>query len=109
MLPKQLSRSGIDQARKPRSGRGLGWNAGVVAGSTLLAASVPEALRPQSDGIGEVAMGLAAGAGAPAAGLVVAFGEFTALSIIGAAAGALMLAAVRVGARPSQDAVVEPS
>ena len=63
---------------------GLGWNAGVVGGSTMLAVSAPPALRPQTEGIGEVAMGLAAGAGAPIAGLIVAFGDFTALSIAGA-------------------------
>lgn len=45
-------------------------------------------------------MELAAGAGAPAAGLVVALGEFTALAIIGAAGGALMLRAVRIGQGP---------
>jgi hypothetical protein len=44
---------------------GLGWNAGIVGGTTLLAASVPAALRPQTEGVREVAMGLAAGAGAP--------------------------------------------
>jgi hypothetical protein len=44
---------------------GLGWNAGVVGGSTMLAGSVPATLRPQTEGIGEVVMGLAAGAGAP--------------------------------------------
>jgi len=87
---------------------GLGWNAGVVGGSTMLAASVPAALRPQTEGIGEVAMGLAAGAGAPAAGLIVAFGDFTALSIAGAVGGVLMLAALRLdGGRPQQP-VVEP-
>jgi MFS family permease len=87
---------------------GLGWNAGVVGGSTMLAASVPAALRPQTEGIGEVAMGLAAGAGAPAAGLIVAFGDFTALSIAGAVGGVLMFAALRLdGGRPQQP-VVEP-
>jgi MFS family permease len=75
---------------------GLGWNAGVVGASTMLAASVPPALRPQTEGIGEVAMGLAAGAGAPVAGLIVAFGEFTTLSIAGAAGGVVMLAALRL-------------
>jgi MFS family permease len=74
---------------------GLGWNAGVVGGSTMLAVSAPPALRPQTEGIGEVAMGLAAGAGAPVAGLIVAFGDFTALSIAGAVGGVLMLAALR--------------
>jgi MFS family permease len=70
---------------------GLGWNAGVVAGSTMLTASVPAALRPQAEGIGEVAMGLAAGAGAPIAGVIVAVGDMGALSIAAAVGGALLL------------------
>ena len=64
---------------------GVGWNCGVVGGSTLLAASVPTTLRPRVEGLGEVAMGLAAGAGAPLAGVIVAFGGFTTLSLVGAA------------------------
>jgi hypothetical protein len=60
---------------------GLGWNAGVVGGSTMLTRSVPASLRLQTEGIGEVAMGLAAGAGAPVAGLIVAFGDFATLAI----------------------------
>jgi MFS family permease len=77
---------------------GLGWNAGVVGGSTMLAASVPTALRPQAEGIGEVAMGLAAGAGAPLAGLVVAFGDIASLTLVGAGGGVLILATL-VGRR----------
>jgi hypothetical protein len=49
------------------------------------------------------------GAGAPAAGLIVAFGDFTALSISGAVGGILMFAAVRMGERESQEAAVAPS
>jgi MFS family permease len=74
---------------------GLGWNAGVVGGSTMLAASVPVALRPQAEGVGEVAMGLAAGAGAPIAGVIVAVGDIGALSIACAIGGALLLLAPR--------------
>jgi Major Facilitator Superfamily len=88
---------------------GLGWNAGVVAGSTMLAASVPGHLRPQAEGIGEVAMGLAAGAGAPVAGLLVAYGDFTTLSMAAVVAGALMLAALRLGDRAEAAVAVEPS
>jgi hypothetical protein len=88
---------------------GLGWNAGVVGGSTMLAAAVPPALRPQTEGIGEVAMGLAAGAGAPIAGLIVAFGDFTTLSIAAAVGGALLFAALRLGARAAPEAAVRPS
>jgi MFS family permease len=61
---------------------GVGWNFGVVGSSTMLAASVPSRLRPHAEGVGEVAMGLAAGAGAPIAGVVFASGGFTALSVI---------------------------
>ena len=88
---------------------GLGWNAGVVAGSTMLAASVPGHLRPQAEGIGEVAMGLAAGAGAPVAGLLVAYGDFTTLSIAVVVGGALMLAALRLAERAEPAVAVEPS
>jgi len=80
---------------------GVGWNLGVVGGSALLSASVPAALRPRVEGIGEVSMGLAAGAGAPVAGVVVAFGGFAALSLAGAlvaATGVLALAFARLTA-----------
>jgi MFS family permease len=87
---------------------GLGWNAGVVGGSTMLAASVPAELRPQTEAIGEVAMGLAAGAGAPIAGLIVAFGDITTLALVGAVGGVLMLLALRLGEQPSQLEHVAP-
>ena len=77
---------------------GVGWNFGVVGGSALLAASVPARLRPQVEGLGEVSMGLAAGAGAPIAGLIVALGGFAALSLAGAVvAAATMLALAFAG------------
>ena len=74
---------------------GLGWNCGVVGGSALLAASVPAALRPRSEAIGEASMGLAAAAGAPAAGLVVALGGFTTTWVAGALVGAVILTGTR--------------
>jgi MFS family permease len=60
---------------------GLGWNFGIVGGSTLLSASTTPRLRPHAEGIGEVAMGIAAGVGAPIAGLLVAGGGFASLSL----------------------------
>ena len=62
---------------------GLGWNCGVVGGSALLAASVPPALRPRSEAIGEASMGL------------VALGGFTTLCLAGSVAGTALLAATR--------------
>jgi hypothetical protein len=64
----------------------------------MLAASVPPSLRTHTEGIGEIAMGLAAGAGAPIGGLIVAVGDFTTLSIAGAVAATLIFAALRLGA-----------
>jgi MFS family permease len=78
------------------AGLGLGWNAGVVGGTTMLAASAPAPLRPHTEGIGEIAMGLAAGAGAPIAGLIVAVGDFPTLSIAGAIGGVFIFAALRL-------------
>jgi MFS family permease len=63
---------------------GLGWNFGIVGGSTLLSASTTPSLRPHAEGIGEVAMGLAAGLGAPIAGVLVAGGGFASLWLVGA-------------------------
>lgn len=63
---------------------GLGWNFGIVGGSTLLSESTTPSLRPHAEGIGEVAMGLAAGLGAPIAGVLVSAGGFTSLWLVGA-------------------------
>ena len=71
---------------------GLGWNFGIVGGSTLLSASTSPRLRPYAEGIGEVAMGVAAGLGAPIAGVLVAGGGFASLWI----GGAVVAAAVGV-------------
>jgi MFS family permease len=78
---------------------GLGWNAGIVGASAMLAASVPTAMRSYTEGIGEVAMGLAAGAGAPIAGLIVALGDFATLAMAGAVGGVVILATLWVGQR----------
>jgi MFS family permease len=83
---------------------GLGWNCGVVGGSALLAASVPPALRPRSEAIGEASMGLAAAAGPPAAGILVAVGGFTTLCLAGSLVGAAIFAGAgrRTWRRPSR-------
>jgi MFS family permease len=84
---------------------GLGWNAGVVGGSTMLASAVPAGERPRAEGFGEIAMGGAAAIGAVFAGLVVAAGGFPALALTGATAGLLLLTWLRVGQRAQVEAV----
>jgi MFS family permease len=61
---------------------GVGWNCGVVGGSTLLANAAPDTQRAQVEGIGEVAMGLAAAVAAPVAGVVVALFGYRAFSLV---------------------------
>lgn len=51
----------------------------------------------------------AAGAGAPIAGLIVAFGDFDALSLAGAVGGALMFAALRLSGGEAREPAVRPS
>ncbi|UYM06304.1 MFS transporter [Solicola gregarius] len=56
---------------------GVGWNCGVVGGSTMLASSVAPPLRTHVEGIGESVMGLAAALSAPLAGLALAVAGLT--------------------------------
>jgi MFS family permease len=81
-------------------GVGVGWNAAVIGGSSLVVASLPAGLRPRGEGVGEVAMGLAAAAGAPGAGLVVALGGFRTLALVAALAALAGTAAIARGGRP---------
>jgi MFS family permease len=77
---------------------GFGWNLGVVGGSALLVSSALASLRPHVEGIGEVAMGLAAGAGAPIAGLVLALWGVAGVFLAGTALTAGM--AIALARRP---------
>ena len=85
---------------------GIGWNAGVVGGSTMLVASVPPVVRQNAEGIGEVAMGLAAGAGAPIAGLMVAAGGLPTLSVASAAVSVLVFTVLSIV--PTRSAASRP-
>lgn len=72
---------------------GIGWNAGVVGASALLTGSVPDALRPHAEGIGEATMGTAAVVVAP---LVAMLPGVWAHPVLGLCAGALAVLASTV-------------
>jgi MFS family permease len=80
---------------------GIGWNAGLVAGSALLAGAVAVRERPRVEAAGELGMGVAATTATATAGSVVALAGYATLAIGGAAAAAalapLLLAAARRG------------
>lgn len=50
---------------------GLGWSAGLVAGSALLTDSVPQAARAAAQGLSDLTMNAAAGVGGALAGVIV--------------------------------------
>lgn len=60
---------------------GLGWSACTVAGSSLLTSSVPTALRPRTQGVGDLAMGLSAATAGVIAGPVLDHLGYSALSL----------------------------
>ncbi|ANW20727.1 MFS transporter [Streptomyces clavuligerus] len=63
---------------------GLGWSAGIVAGSALLTDSVPQPVRAAVQGLSDLAMNTAAGVGGVLAGLIVAYQGYGLLNLIGA-------------------------
>jgi MFS family permease len=81
---------------------GVGWNFGVVGGSALLTATAPLRVRPHVEGVGEVTMGLAAAAAAPAAGIVMAAGGYGVYSLASAAVTVAALLAIHRSSRKSR-------
>lgn len=63
---------------------GLGWSAGLVAGSALLTESVPLAVRPGAQGVSDIAMNVSGAVGGIVAGLVMAGASFGALGLAAA-------------------------
>ncbi|MGW0734690.1 MFS transporter [Streptomyces sp. NPDC002851] len=79
---------------------GLGWSAGLVAGSALLTDSVPEPARAAAQGLSDLTMNAAAGIGGVVAGIVVARASYGWLNLAAALlllplAGVALLSAVR--------------
>jgi MFS family permease len=79
---------------------GLGWSCTMVAGSTLLAESVPLELRPSAQGLSDVTMGLAGATAAAASGVVLQMWGYPTLVLLSALATAPLLA-MALRSRPS--------
>lgn len=63
---------------------GLGWSAGLIAGSTLLTESLPLPLRPRAQGLSDVAMNVGGALAGILAGLTVAAASFGVLGVAAA-------------------------
>ncbi|MCH6159672.1 MFS transporter [Streptomyces sp. M600PL45_2] len=82
---------------------GLGWSAGLVSGSALLTDSVPQPARAAVQGLSDLTMNAAAGAGGALSGVVVSTAGYGALSALAAISllpvvGLALIGLVRPGA-----------
>ncbi len=71
---------------------GLGWSATMVAGSTLLSESVPDAVRPEAQGLSDLVMGCAGALAGALSGFVVQLSGYPVLTLLAAIAVAPLLA-----------------
>jgi MFS family permease len=86
---------------------GVGWNAGLIAGSTLLASAVPAADRPRAEGVGDLSMGIVAASATALAGPIVGLAGYATLALAGSVAAAAIgpfLIAVARHPRPAETA-----
>ncbi|MCE3265891.1 MAG: transporter [Solirubrobacterales bacterium] len=85
---------------------GIGWNLGLIGGSTLLTDSIPLSQRARAQGRADLAMGLAGALGSLASGPVMHGGGFGVLALVGGFMGAaLVVVALRAASfapRPAE-------
>ncbi|MFE3470554.1 MULTISPECIES: MFS transporter [unclassified Streptomyces] len=84
---------------------GLGWSAGIIAGSALLTDSVPQDARAAVQGLSDLTMNAAAGIGGATAGVIVAQWGYGPLNAIGAA---LLLPVAALALRRSLKGAARP-
>ncbi len=82
---------------------GLGWSMATIAGATLLTASVAPDERAEAQGVADMTMGIAGGAGGTVSGIVVGTVGYAMLSLVGVlvTAGLLVLLLMRAAAMRS--------
>jgi len=78
---------------------GVGWNAGLIAGSTLLAAAVPAPQRPRAEAAGELGMGVTAASATAVAGPLVGLAGYGLLAFTASLAAAVLVPVLVVAAR----------
>jgi MFS family permease len=87
---------------------GLGWSAGLIAGSTLLTESLPLPVRPRAQGFADVAMNVGGAVAGIAAGLTVAATSFAVLGVAAAVlVGPYLLLAVAGAVRAAAPVPVD--
>jgi MFS family permease len=80
---------------------GIGWNFGLVSGTTIITNAVPLATRAKTQGMVDVAIAIAGATGGMTSGIVVAAASYPFLALTGAAFALALLPAVIVTAQKS--------
>ena len=73
---------------------GLGWSMATISGAALLVAAVPSDERARTQGVADMTMGIAGGAGGTVSGIVVGSVGYATLSLAGAVLTGAVLAAL---------------
>ncbi|MEV0062283.1 MFS transporter [Nocardia sp. NPDC050718] len=73
---------------------GLGWNLGLVAGTTMIADATPVATRARTQGTVDVGIAVAGAGGGLGSGLIVAAADYPGLAYLGAAIALLIVPAL---------------
>jgi MFS family permease len=73
---------------------GLGWSMATISGSALLVAAVPSEEQARTQGVADMTMGFAGGAGGTVSGIIVGSVGYATLSLTGAVLAGAALAAL---------------
>ncbi|MEV0852228.1 MFS transporter [Nocardia fluminea] len=87
---------------------GVGWNLGLVAGTTMIADATPVATRARTQGTVDVGIAVAGAGGGLGSGIVVAFADYPGLAFLGAGIALLIVPALAWATRrpPVREEVV---
>ncbi|MFD3592478.1 MFS transporter [Nocardia sp. NPDC058640] len=78
---------------------GVGWNLGLVAGTTMIADATPVATRARTQGTVDVGIAIAGAGGGLGSGVIVAFSDYPGLAFLGAGIALLIVPALAWSAR----------
>ncbi|MFD4458748.1 MFS transporter [Nocardia sp. NPDC058480] len=73
---------------------GVGWNLGLVAGTTMIADATPVATRARTQGTVDVGIAIAGAGGGLGSGVIVAFADYPGLAFLGAGIALLIVPAL---------------
>lgn len=73
---------------------GVGWNLGLIAGTTMIADATPVATRARTQGTVDVGIAIAGAGGGLGSGVIVAFADYPGLAFLGAGIALLIVPAL---------------